>query len=250
MSPASSISARLRKMGTFRKSHEEKEPSFSGGAKDWEEFRTDVNNYLEDKDIQWIICGAQGIAKYFQGTVAERTADKSKQGKPMETDLAALSREKIKPVIAAIDKMGAKVALDLALVKNKKDVIGSSWAEHEKLKITEDQLATWHESIDQSYIVKAKMTNTKRQRESGSPNGAVDCTTCGGRHHAASQACNRTRCGGVTKRSSRYGGVHQRSSRYGGVNKRSSRYGGVTTHPRYGGGTKSLLQVSTAKFSD
>jgi hypothetical protein len=59
-----------------------------------------------------------------------------------------------------------------------------------------------------------------------------------------------SRYGGVTKRSSRHGGVTKRSSRHGGVTKRSSRYGGVTTHPRYGGGTKSLLQVSTAKFSD
>ena len=174
MSPASSISARLRKMGTFRKSHEEKEPSFSGGAKDWEEFRTDVNNYLEDKDIQWIICGAQGIAKYFQGTVAERTADKSKQGKPMETDLAVLSDKKIKSVTAAMDKMGAKVVLDLALVKNKKDVIGSSWAEHEKLKIDEDQLATWHESIDQSYIVKANRTVLRMLHNAIFPNGRAN----------------------------------------------------------------------------
>ena len=56
----------------------------------------------------------------------------------METDLATLSDKKIKSVTAAMDKIDAKVALDLALVKNKKDVIGSSWAEHEKLKITED----------------------------------------------------------------------------------------------------------------
>jgi hypothetical protein len=40
------------------------------------------------------------------------------------------------------------------LVKNKKDVIGSAWAEHDKLKITEEHLKTWHDSIDQSYIVK------------------------------------------------------------------------------------------------
>ena len=92
------------------------------------------------------------------GIVAERTADKSKQGKPMETDLAALSDKKIRSVIAAMDKMGAKVALDLALVKNKKDVIGSSWDEHKKLKITEDQRATWYEIIDQSYIVKVNRT--------------------------------------------------------------------------------------------
>ena len=76
----------------------------------------------------------------------------------METDLAALSDKKIKSVTAVMDKMGAKVALDLALVKNKKDVIGSSWPEHKQLKIDEDQLATWHESIDQSYIVKANRT--------------------------------------------------------------------------------------------
>ena len=131
-------------MGNSRKctTVETKGISFSGETKDWEKFRTELNNALEEKEMSWIICVSQAIAKYFQGIVTERTADKSKQGKPMETDLAALSDKKIKSVTAAMDKMGAKVALDLALVKNKKDVIGSSWAEHEKLKITEDQLAT------------------------------------------------------------------------------------------------------------
>ena len=57
-----------------------------------------------------------------------------------------------------MDKMGAKVSLDLSLIKNKKDVIGSSWTEHDKLKITEEQIATWHESIDQSYVVKENRT--------------------------------------------------------------------------------------------
>jgi hypothetical protein len=54
----------------------------------------------------------------------------------------------------AIKQYGAPVTLDLALVKNKKDVIGSAWAEADKLKITEDHLKTWHDNIDQSYIVK------------------------------------------------------------------------------------------------
>ncbi len=53
-----------------------------------------------------------------------------------------------------IRQYGAPVTLDLALVKNKKDVIGSAWAETDKLKITEDHLKTWHDNIDQSYIVK------------------------------------------------------------------------------------------------
>ena len=30
----------------------------------------------------------------------------------------------------------------------------SVWAKHDKLKITDGQLKTWHESIDQSYLVK------------------------------------------------------------------------------------------------
>ena len=102
-------------MGTFRKSQEEKDPSFSGEANDWEEFRTDVNNFLEDKEIQWIICGAQAIAKYVQSIVTARTADKSLQGTPMQTALTMFSDKQMKQVAAAMDKMGARVALDLAL---------------------------------------------------------------------------------------------------------------------------------------
>ena len=35
------------KMGTLRKSHEQKEISISGESKDWGKFRTNVNNDLE-----------------------------------------------------------------------------------------------------------------------------------------------------------------------------------------------------------
>jgi hypothetical protein len=38
----------------------------------------------------------------------------------------------------------------MLMLMYKKDVIGSAWDEHDKLKITEEQLKTWHESIDQS----------------------------------------------------------------------------------------------------
>ena len=72
----------------------------------------------------------------------------------MQTDLHKFSDRKIKIVQEAIRQYGAPVTLDLALVKNKKDVIGSAWAEADKLKITEDHLKTWHDNIDQSYIVK------------------------------------------------------------------------------------------------
>ena len=87
-------------MGNSRKSAavETKGISFSGETQDWEKFRTELNNTLEEKEMSWIICVSQTIAKYFQGVVAERTADKSKQGKPMETDLVALSDKKIKSV--------------------------------------------------------------------------------------------------------------------------------------------------------
>ena len=73
-----------------------------------------------------------------------------------------------------MDKMGAKVSLDLALVKNKKDSIGSSWTEHDKLKITEEHLVTCHESIDQSYSVKANRTVLRMIHNAIFPNGRVN----------------------------------------------------------------------------
>jgi hypothetical protein len=41
-----------------------------------------------------------------------------------------------------IKENGTPVTLVLTLVKNKKDVIGSVWVEHDTLKITEEQLKT------------------------------------------------------------------------------------------------------------
>ncbi len=97
-------------MGNSRRSTvvETKDIPFSGETQDWEKFHTEINNALEEKEMSWIICVSQSIAKYFQGIVAERTTDKSKQGNPMETDLAELSDKKIKSVTAVMDKMGVK----------------------------------------------------------------------------------------------------------------------------------------------
>ena len=45
-----------------------------------------------------------------------------------------------------MDKMVAKVALDLTLVKNKKEAIGSSWTEHDKLFIKKEDIgSSWTE---------------------------------------------------------------------------------------------------------
>jgi hypothetical protein len=124
---------------------------FTGDQQDFEAFRTPMHNDLEEKNRQWVTLAAQAICKVYQSIVAERTAKSATT--PMQTDLYVFSKEDHKRA-RDIKQYDAPVTLDLALVKNKKDVIGSAWAEHDKLKITEEHLKTWHESIDQSYIVK------------------------------------------------------------------------------------------------
>ena len=76
----------------------------------------------------------------------------------MQTDLTTFPDKQIKKVTTAMVKMGEVVALDLVLVKNKKDSIDSSWDEDDKLKFTEEQLVTWYENIDQSYIITVNRT--------------------------------------------------------------------------------------------
>jgi len=53
-------------------------------------------------------------------------------------------------------------------------VIGSAWAEHDKLKITEGQLKTWHESIDQSYLVKINRSVLKILHNAIYPSGKAN----------------------------------------------------------------------------
>ena len=113
---------------------------FTGNQQDFEKFRTWFHNEMDEKDWQWITLAAQAIAKVFQDIVAERTAKNTTT--PMQTDLHKFSVKRIAIVQEAINQYGAPVTLDLALVKNKKDVIGSAWAEADKLKITEDHLKT------------------------------------------------------------------------------------------------------------
>ena len=82
----------------------------------------------------------QAIAKVFQNIVVERTEKRATT--PMKTDLNMFSVKKIANVELVIMENGTSVTLDLVLVKNKKDVIGSVWAEHDKFKITEEHMNT------------------------------------------------------------------------------------------------------------
>jgi hypothetical protein len=75
------------------------------------------------KDQQFSLV-AQAIVKTFHNIVAERTARHATT--PMQTDLNTFSAKKIANVELAIKQNGAPVTLDLALVKNKKNVIGSA----------------------------------------------------------------------------------------------------------------------------
>ena len=125
---------------------------FSGNIKDFEHFRTVMHRNLEEKDQEWFSLEGQGIVKTYHNTVVERTTRNSTT--PMQTDLNKFSSKKIANVEETIKQNGTPVTLDLSLVKNKKDVIGSVWGEHDKIKTTETQMKTWHESIDQSYLVK------------------------------------------------------------------------------------------------
>ncbi len=132
---------------------------FSGDIKDFEHFRTVMHRNLEEKDQQWFSLVTQGITKTYHNIVAERTAKNAIT--PMQTDLNKFSSKKITNVQEVIKQNGEPVTLDLALVKNKKDVIGSAWAEHDKIKITEEQTKTWLESIDQRYLVKCNRSVLK-----------------------------------------------------------------------------------------
>jgi len=106
---------------------EEKGLLFSDETKDFEQFRTKIHNDLEEKDLSWMSLVAQAIAKVYHNIVAERTAKSATT--PMQTDLNTFSAKKIANVQLAIKQNGAPVTIDLALVKNKKDVIGSACAE-------------------------------------------------------------------------------------------------------------------------
>jgi hypothetical protein len=125
---------------------------FTGVQQDFKQFRTLMHINFEDKDQQWFSLLAQAIVKIYHIIVAERTVNNATT--PLQADLNKFWGKKIANVQETMNQNGVIVTLDLDLVKTKKDVIGSTWVEHDKLKITEEELKTWHESIDQSYLVK------------------------------------------------------------------------------------------------
>ncbi len=140
-----------------------------------------MHNDNEEKNRQWVTLTAQGICKVYHDIVAERTAKVVTT--PMQTDLEKLSSRKIVTVELVIKQNLTPVTLDLALVKNKKDVIGSAWAEHDNLKITEEQVKTWHESIDQTYIVKCNRAVLKSLHNPIYPTGKANTKANQRLHH-------------------------------------------------------------------
>jgi uncharacterized protein YeaO (DUF488 family) len=109
-------------MGNFKKvTAVEERVVFTGNQQDFEKFRTWFHNEMDEKDRQCITLVTQAITKVFQDIVAERTAKNTTT--PIQTDLHKFSVKRIAIVQETIKQYGVPVTLDLALVKNKKDVI-------------------------------------------------------------------------------------------------------------------------------
>ena len=108
---------------------------FTGVQQDFEQFKTLIHTNFEDKDQQWFPLVTQAIVKMYHNIVADRTERNATI--PMQKDL-----NKNCKCVGGDQGERVPVTLDLVLVKNKKDVIGSAWSEHDKLKMTEGQLKT------------------------------------------------------------------------------------------------------------
>jgi len=133
-------------MGTLEKDGSSKPLSFDGRASSWPPFKTALHKFLDKEGCGWVVEGGNAFCVMLQAAAAKAAKSKlaSEKG-TISTNVADYAKKDLQ---AAFASATVTTSVLLELISNRKTVLGAHHADHEKLGMTEDQLAHVHAVLD------------------------------------------------------------------------------------------------------
>ena len=113
---------------------------FDGTAKTYLAFKEAMIKWADSQEFPWMIRGGSVICAMFQAANAKQAKGARKTG-TISLDVKAYDQDDIK---ADFEKAKILVSIALSLRKNRKEVLGAHFSDHEKQNCTEQELTEMH----------------------------------------------------------------------------------------------------------
>ena len=121
---------------------------FDGAAKSYLAFKEAMIKWADSQEFPWMIRGGSVICAMFQAANAKQAKGARKTG-TISLDVKAYDQDDIK---ADFEKAKILVSIALSLRKNRKEVLGAHFSDHEKQNCTEQELTEMHAHLDTEYF--------------------------------------------------------------------------------------------------
>ena len=136
--------------------------AFDGTAKSWPPFKEAMLKWADAEGFPWTLDAGQGICNIFlaSSAAAAKMATRSTGGShsTVTLDITQYSLDTIK---AELLKTSVMASVFLSLRTHRKDRLGANYSEHEKLSMTEDDLAVAHQLLDSKYLSQVNRSLTR-----------------------------------------------------------------------------------------
>jgi hypothetical protein len=158
-------------MGTLEKDGS-KPLSFDGKASSWPPFKTALHKLLDQEGCSWVVEGGNAFCAMLQAAAAKAAKSTTASGKgTVSTNVADY---KDKDFEAAFAGAAVTTSVLLELIANRKTVLGAHHADHEKLNMTEDQLAHVHAVLDGKCLATVNRTVVSLLHDAVYPSNTVE----------------------------------------------------------------------------
>ena len=153
-------------MGTLEKKDAIK---FDGTVKHWPAFKEAMTKWSDAEGFSWALDGGNGICAMFQAASAAAAKKSQSRGKgTISLDITAYKEPDIK---TELGKSSVMASVSLAVRTNRKDTLGSHFADHDKLGMTADELTDAHELLDTKHLTQVNRALTRMMHDAAFSGG-------------------------------------------------------------------------------
>ena len=157
-------------MGTV----EGNKPMFDGTSKQWQSFKIAMRKWAGLNNVGFILEAGQSICTIFPA--ASASAAKSKTATKGSISLN-LETYKEKDIEDEFKKTSVTTSVALAVRRNRKEQLGSNWADAERCGLSEHELIKAHEVLDAKYLREVNRTVARTLHDAVFPIGGAETNT-------------------------------------------------------------------------
>ena len=135
---------------------------FDGTAKNWPVFKQKLLTYADSQGFAYMLEAGQNICTNFQSASATAAKSKTTRGSAAVSGSGTISLDlgtyDAKVIKDEFKKTSITTSINLAVRENRKNKLGSNWADSERCGLTEDELSKAHDVLDAKYLREVNRT--------------------------------------------------------------------------------------------